>query len=67
MAYPQGVATGNAVIRAALALDQVLTDTDDGMVECKWDDAVHFRDAVAAHRAATAAEHEQGPDMDADS
>lgn len=66
MAYPHAVAAANELIDAALRFEPSLEDTDDGMVEAKWDEAIHFRDACANYRAAADREHVRGPDMDAD-
>jgi hypothetical protein len=71
MSYPDGVATGNAVIAAALAWDDLAYHLDgDSVTEedvDRWLLASHqLRAKVAAHRAATAHEHTQGPDIDVD-
>lgn len=75
MSYPQAVATGNAVIAAALEWDDAMTayghavfDADEAEAEARYGAARDaLDDAIAAHRAATAVEHVQGPDIDASS
>lgn len=63
--YPQGVATGNVVIAAALAYDAAITNfhhSDSRFVTA----FLAFRKAVAAHRATIATPQINGPDIDTD-
>jgi hypothetical protein len=84
MSYPHAVATGNAVIAAALAWDAATEawdsfaadwageapdlramDEGDRIAATEFAAIQRLRESCAAHRAATATEHVQGPDMDA--
>jgi hypothetical protein len=60
MGYPQGVATGNVVIAAAVELHQ--REMSGRPTRGAY---VRLNQAVAAHLEATAVAHVQGPDMDA--
>lgn len=69
MSYPHAIATGNAVIAAALAhvdaLHAYTGDQLDSARECGRTRRA-LVDAVAAHRAATTTAHQQGPNIDTD-
>lgn len=66
MSYPAGVATGNAVIAAALEWEACRTLRSDCSYERHRRSVLDLQRATRAHRAATALEHTQGPDIDAD-
>lgn len=73
MSYPLAIATGNAVIAAALEWDEANTAhlvhvpfEPLAVWQRLLDAETALRYAVAAHRAVTAIEHVQGPDIDAD-
>lgn len=62
MGYPHAVATGNAVIAAALAYVSGCDHLEDP--EEIAERHVQLADAVYDHVNATAVEHVQGPDID---
>lgn len=70
MSYPAAVATGNNVLRAALELEAAEAN-GHGAVTLAGSQRIEaararLRAATRAYRAASAAPHEQGPDLDGD-
>lgn len=65
MGYPAAVATGNAVIAAALEWSEAFT-TGPYQSERSHRARLALADAVRRHIAETAVAHVQGPDIDAD-